>query len=156
MARKPASFWRRHRYTFSALVLLLPGWFYYQSLHPVFPAVWPEQQIAQLKVSAMPFDQLPPYLHDGLYVKDFMLMFADADISGIRQAFLNIGPAPLPLQQLQVAELGILHGSRYGQHAHALAAEKIRAGDKLWLVMQDWSGTLHTTSWEIPAQYLAD
>ena len=39
------SFWQRHKYKLNGLVLVLPFWFLYQSITPVFPPAWPAQQL---------------------------------------------------------------------------------------------------------------
>ncbi|NRQ41769.1 hypothetical protein HRH59_04180 [Rheinheimera sp. YQF-2] len=148
------SFWQRHKYKLNGLVLVLPFWFLYQSLTPVFPPVWPAQQVGQFEIAPMPLNLEPPYAHHDEYVKDFMLMFNKGDISAIRQGYLNIGPAALPLAQLQQGEEGILHGSRHGQHVHAIAPQQFSSTDKVWLTLQTWQGETLTTSWTLPPELL--
>ena len=149
------SFWQRHKYKLNGLVLVLPLWFLYASLTPEFPPMWPAQQVGEFEIAPMPLNLEPPYVHHDEYVKDFMLMFSKGDISSIRQGYLNIGPQALPLAQLQQGEEGILHGSRHGQHVHAIAPKTLSAGDKVWLTLQTWQGDTLTTSWELPAELLA-
>ncbi|MBZ9613210.1 hypothetical protein [Rheinheimera maricola] len=148
------SFWQRHKYKLNALVLLLPLWFLYQSLTPQFPPAWPAQQVGEFEIAPMPLNLEPPYAHHDEYVKDFMLMFSKGDIRTIRQGYVNIGPAALPLAQLQQSEEGILHGSRHGQHVHAIAPAHLSNTDKVWLTLQTWQGTTLTTSWRLPAELL--
>ena len=143
------SFWQLKKYYLNSLVLVLPLWFLYQSLTPVFSPMWPAQQIGQFEIAPMPLNLQPPYAHHDQYVKDFMLTFSKGDISAIRQGYLNIGPAALPLAQLQQGEEGILHGSRHGQHVHAIAPKILTTGDKVWLTLQTWQGDTLTTSWEL-------
>jgi hypothetical protein len=81
-------------------------------------------------------------------------MFSKGDISTLRQGYLNIGPAALPLAQLQQGEEGILHGSRHGQHVHAIAPQQLSSTDKVWLTLQTWQGDTLTTSWPLPPQLL--
>lgn len=147
---KEISFWHRNKYYLNALVLILPAWFYYQSQNPQFPDALPAQQLEEFTVVPMPYNEEPPYLHDGLFVKDFLLMFNKGDISAIRQAYLNIGPLALPLSQMQERAEGILHGSPHGQHVHALTSEKLQTGDKIWLTVERWDGQILTTSWSLP------
>ena len=93
------SFWQRHKYKLSGLVLLLPLWFLYQSLTPQFPPAWPAQQLGEFEIAPMPLNLAPPYAHHDKYVKDFYLTFSQGEISSIRQGYVNIGPAALPLAQ---------------------------------------------------------
>lgn len=144
------SFWQRQKYKLSGLVLLLPLWFLYQSLTPQFPPAWPAQQLGEFEIAPMPLNLAPPYAHHDKYVKDFYLTFSQGEISSIRQGYINIGPAALPLTQLQLGEDGILHGSRHGQHVHAIAPAAFSGGDKVWLTLQTWQGELLTTSWDLP------
>tara|TARA_R110002126_G_scaffold16500_3_gene65805 strand:+ start:391 stop:861 length:471 start_codon:yes stop_codon:yes gene_type:complete len=149
------TFWQRHKFKLNGLVLLLPLWFLYNSLTPEFPPAWPAQQLGQFEIAPMPLDLKPPYAHHDQYVKDFLLMFNQGDIASIRQGYLNIGPTPLPLAELQQHEEGILHGSRHGQHVHAIAPPQLDATDKVWLTLQTWQGELLTTSWALPAELVA-
>ena len=102
----------------------------------------------------MPLNLEPPYAHHDEYVKDFYLSFNQGDISRIRQAYVNIGPAALPLAQLQQGEEGILHGSRHGQHVHAIAPKTLSSKDKVWLTLQTWQGEVYIASWDLPAVLL--
>lgn len=147
---KQYTLWQRHKYKLNSLVLILPFWFLYQSLTPTFPPAWPEQQLGPFSVAPMPLNDEPPYVHHGEYVKDFMLTFSSNNISQMRQGYFMIGPAPLPLEQLQQGDSAILHGNRHSQHVHALANGPVRAGDKAWLVIEDWSGKQYTSSWPMP------
>lgn len=144
------SFWQRNKYKLNGLVLLLPFWFLYQSLTPEFPPAWPAQQIGDFEIAPMPLNLKPPYAHHDNYVKDFYLTFSQGEISSIRQAYINIGPAALPLAQLQQGGDGILHGSRHGQHVHAIAPQTLSASDKVWLTLQTWQGETLITSWTLP------
>lgn len=146
------SFWQRNKYKLNGLVLLLPFWFLYQSLTPQFPPSWPAQQIGEFEIAPMPLNLKPPYAHHDKYVKDFYLTFSQGDISSIRQAYINIGPAALPLAQLQQGDEGILHGSRHGQHVHAIAQKTLSASDKVWLTLQTWQGETLITHWGLPAE----
>ncbi len=148
-------FWQRHKFKLNGLVLLLPLWFLYDSLTPEFPPVWPAQQLGQFEIAPMPLDLKQPYAHHDQYVKDFYLSFSQGDIASIRQGYLNIGPVPLPLPELQQDEEGILHGSRHGQHVHAIAPPQLAVTDKVWLTLQTWQGEVLTTSWPLPAPLLA-
>ena len=72
MARITNSFWHRHKYKINGLVLILPFYFLYQSLFPVFPKALSTKQVAEFEITPTPYDLEPPYLHDGHYTKDFM------------------------------------------------------------------------------------
>lgn len=156
MARLKATFWHRNKFKLSGLLLLLPVYFLYQSLHPTFPDSLPEQQIGDLKIAAMPLDMDGAYQHDGEYIKDFMVLFNQGNPEQIRQGFMSIGPAPLSFDTLQDGDLGILHGSRYGKHVHALASAEFSASDRIWLTIETWQGELNTISWPLPAQWLSN
>ncbi|KFZ37921.1 membrane protein [Shewanella mangrovi] len=155
MARVKATFWHRTKFKLSGLLLLLPVYFLYQALHPSFPASLSQQQIGAYQVAPMPLDLAQPYQHDGAYIKDFMVLFHQGNPDDIRQAFMSIGPAPLSFTTLQDGDLGILHGSRYGQHVHALTPEYISDADRIWLTIESWQGEQHTVSWPVPADWLA-
>lgn len=144
------SFLRKHKFSIHSLLLILPVYFLYQSLNPVFPPSWQPQTISSIEFTPMPYDNDAPYLHHGVYVKDFLLMVNKGDIRNIRQAYLNIGPAALPLEQMKQQDEGIVHGSKHGLHAHAIAPESINTDDKLWLTVQEWDMKVYVTSWEIP------
>lgn len=147
-------FWQRHKYKLNGLVLLLPLIFLYQSLNPGFPDAWEAQQLGTFEIAPMPLDLKPPYAHHDEYVKDFLLIFNKGQVSDIRQGYVNIGPEALSLTELQQEDEGILHGSRHGQHVHAIAPPRFAPGDKLWLTIQTWQGELLTASWELPASLM--
>ena len=122
---------QKRLFLLSALLLVLPPIFYYQSLHPVFPEGLPQQTIGEFTITPMPFDNDAPYQHDGIYVKDFLLMFNKGEISNIRQAYLNIGEHPLLLNELatqRVSHLRTRHTARHPTRAtrscHRLPANK--------------------------------
>ncbi|WP_075593800.1 hypothetical protein [Pseudoalteromonas sp. PAB 2.2] len=155
MARLNATWWQRKKYLLHAIVLALPVWFIYQSLNPQFPALWQEQQAGEFKIAPMPLNEDAPYSHHNEYVKDFFIAFNQGDISNIRQAYLNIGEAPLPLTEFAKDEEGLMHGTAHGQHAHVIAPKAISADDKLWVTIQTWQGQLHTLQWDIPNQFIS-
>ncbi|QJR81644.1 hypothetical protein CA267_013150 [Alteromonas pelagimontana] len=154
MARIKNTRWQRCKYLLSALVLMLPPWFYYQSQNPEFPDALPGKTVGNFDIVPMPFDINPPYQHDGMYVKDFLLMFNKGEVKAIKQAYLNIGDQPLPLAELQTGDLGILHGTRHGQHVHALSAPRIEASHKVWLTIEQWGGEVLTASWDVPVHLI--
>ncbi|KXJ54131.1 MAG: hypothetical protein AXW17_00760 [Colwellia sp. Phe_37] len=149
MARITNSFWHRHKYKINGLVLILPFYFLYQSLFPVFPKALSTKQVAEFEITPTPYDLEPPYLHDGHYTKDFMLSFSQGKITDIRQAYVNIGTKALPLAVLQTGDEGILHGSQHGQEVHAIAPETITTQDKLWLTIETWNGKQMVLSWHL-------
>lgn len=150
MARRQDTWWQRNKFKLNALVLILPVWFLYQSLNPQFPAAWQTKQLGDYELTPMPFNKDGPYFHHDMYVKDFLLTFSKGEVSSIRQAYLNIGERALPLAELQQGEGGILHGTRHGQHVHAIAKPTLTADDKMWLTVQNWQGDTWVTSWDLP------
>ncbi|MBA6296673.1 hypothetical protein [Colwellia sp. MB02u-9] len=154
MAQVNNSLWQRHKYKISALVLILPVYFFYQSLSPEFPNPWAAQKMATFEIIPTPYDLEPPYLHDGHYTKDFMLTFSQGNIADIRQAYLNIGKESLPLTMLQAGDEGILHGSQHGLEVHAIAPAMIKPAHKLWLTIQSWHGKQMVMSWDLPKEIL--
>jgi hypothetical protein len=148
------SFWQRNKFKLSGLLLILPFWFLYDSLTPVFPPAWSEQAVGPYVITPMPFDLKQPYAHHEEFVKDFLLMFKQGDVNAIRQGYVNIGPSALPLATLQQGDEGILHGSEHGLHVHAIAPKQFSATDKLWLTIETWQGELLTSSWELPPELL--
>ena len=157
MARVYATPWHRHKYLLNAWVLILPLYFLYQSLSPEFPPVLREQTLGQYTVAPMPFDTKGAYEHDGEFVKDFLVTFKQGEIDQIRQAHMNIASSATPIEVIRErnAEEGILHGSRHGQHVHALAKETFEHGDRIWLTIENWDGSVVQTSWELPVEYLS-
>ncbi|QSX34212.1 hypothetical protein JYB87_02885 [Shewanella avicenniae] len=154
MARRNATFWHRYKFLLSGLVLLFSAVFFYQSLHPSFPPSLASQQLNEFEVTPMPLDLAAPYQHDGAFIKDFMVLYNAGNPDDIRQAFMSIGPQPIPFAQHQQLDLGILHGSRYGLHVHALAPEQFSAADRIWLTIERWQGERHTISWPLPQAWL--
>lgn len=147
------SLWQRYKYKVSGLLLILPLYFLYQSLFPNFPDSWEVRKIGSFEVIPMPYNLAPPYLHDGVYTKDFFFTFTQGDIKSIRQAYVNIGKYALPLQQLAVGNEGILHGSQHGQEAHAISPEVLNSEDRVWLTIENWQGKSLVTSWPIPRSF---
>lgn len=147
-------FWLKHKYKLSGLILILPLVFLYQSLSPSFPPAWPSQQLGEFKIAPMPLDLKSSYKHHGDYVKDFMLIFEQGDVAHIRQAYANIGPVALPLEALQKGENGVLHGSKHGQHVHAITGAKLAATDSLWVSIQNWQGEWLVSQWPVPEAVL--
>jgi len=150
MARIRNNWWNRHKFNINGVVILLSGYFIYQSLSPEFPKSWDAKKVGDFEVSPMPYNLKPPYLHDGHYTKDFFLMFSQGEVANIRQAYLNIGTKALPLTRLQRGDEGILHGSQHGQEVHAIAPKVLNAEHKMWLTIEDWQGKQLITSWELP------
>ncbi len=155
MARVNNTWCNRNKYKINGLVILFCSFFFYQSLNPKFPATWLAKEIGSFEIVPMPFNLDAPYLHHGVYTKDFFLIFNKGLVSDIRQAYLNIGETALPLVTLQQGEDGILHGSQHGQEVHAIAPERLTVSDKLWLTIESWNGEVMITHWELPKQLLS-
>lgn len=154
MAFNRALFWQKNKYKLNGLILVLPFLFLYQSLTPNFPPAWQAQELGEFKIAPMPLNMKAPYQHHDEYVKDFMLIFEKGETGLIRQGYANIGPEALPLSQLQQGENGVLHGSKYGQHVHAIAGAKLSSSDSLWLSIQTWQGEWLVAKWPIPEALL--
>lgn len=146
-------FLQRHKYTFNALLLLLPIGFY-NGWFSSYPKSWEAKQIGEFTVKALPLNLDPPYIHDGSYAKDFMILFREGEVANIRQAYLNIGPQAIPLNQLQQSDEGLLHGSPRAQTAHAISQVKFSPEDKLWLTIEDWQMQQQVISWDLPAGFI--
>ncbi|CAM3919388.1 MULTISPECIES: hypothetical protein [Pseudoalteromonas] len=154
MARLQQTWWQGNKYLLNALILVLPCIYIYQALNPTFPELWQEHTVGEFKIAPMPLNMEQPYSHHNEYVKDFFLAFNQGEISNIRQAYLNIGPYPLPLTELAKGDEGIMHGTNHGQHAHAIAPSGISKDDKLWITIQTWQGEELIQHWAIPNQLI--
>ncbi|MDB2386900.1 hypothetical protein N9W21_06110 [Shewanella sp.] len=154
MARINNNLWHRYKYKINVFLLILPCYFFYQSLFPQFPSAWDSKKIAGFEITPIPYNLKQPYLHHGSYTKDFMIMFSEGKVDDIRQAYVNIGIEPLPLAVLQTSDKGILHGSQHGQEVHAISASVLKAEDKVWLTIEDWQGQRIVTSWSLPKALL--
>lgn len=154
MARLQSTWWQRNKFILHAGILILPIWFLYQSMTQVFPASWGEQAVGEFTLAPMPLNIAQPYSHHSEYVKDFTVMFVTGNVADVRQAYMNIGPKPLPISQLSKADEGILHGTRHSQHVHAIAPQFITSEDKAWITLQTWQGNILIQSWDIPSQFV--
>lgn len=154
MARVSNTLWNRYKYKINGLVICFSFYYLYQSLFPQFPDVWETKKIGGFEVAPMPYDLEAPYLHDGVYSKDFLLIFKQGRVDTIRQAYLNIGVKAIPLSTLQSSEHGILHGSQHGQEVHAIAPKVLSAKNRVWLTIENWQGEQFVTSWAIPKALL--
>ena len=154
MARVKYNFWNRYKFKINGLVLLLSCYFLYQSLFPQFPAPLEIKKIGSFEVSPMPYNLEPPYLHDGVYTKDFFITFSKGEVSNIRQAYLSIGKSLQPLTELEKGSEGILHGSQHGQEVHAIAPKLLEPEHKIWLIIENWQGEQMVTFWELPEALL--
>jgi hypothetical protein len=143
------SFWVRHRYQLSGLVLILPWIFLYQAMHPTFPPALPPQNLGPVTATPMPLDDGEPYWHHDERVKDYLITFCDGCIRQIRQAYLTVASTAPALAELQDSH-AILHGDAHSQHVHAEYPPVTAATDKLWLTLEDWQGTVHQTWWPLP------
>ncbi|MFT6530115.1 MAG: hypothetical protein ACJAZB_001770 [Psychrosphaera sp.] len=149
-------FLSRHKYKLNGLVLILPFYFLYQSLYPVFPPVWEKHKVGSFEIAPMPYNLDPPYLHDGHYTKDFFIIFSQGSVEDIRQAYLNIGTHALSLAELQQHDEGILHGSQHGQEVHGIAPKTLSTEHKVWVTIEDWQGDVWVTNWELPKALITD
>lgn len=142
--------WHRYKYKVNFIVLILPFYFLYHSLFPEFPETLGIKKIGSFEITAMPYDLDPPYLHEGKYSKDFFITFNQGNIADIKQAYLNIGYEPLPLNELIKSGEGILHGSKHGQEVHAIAPSVIKKDHMAWLTIETWQGEKLVTHWNLP------
>lgn len=146
MSRPTPSPWQRRKYLLNLLVLALPVYYFWQAMNPVAQPPLEQKTLGSLTATPVPLDDLGPYLHDGIYVKDFRVDFCEGCISSIRQAYLVAGPAP---EHFPAEGDGILHGSDYALHVHAAFPEEIGAKDRLWLMVQTWDGETLQASWPL-------
>lgn len=147
MSGNVRSRWIRVAYWLSALLLILPAWYLYQSLNPVFPPEWQEQQLGPISAAPMPMNETGPYQYDGKYYKDFAVRLCEGCAERMRTAYLSVGahPAAVPADGE-----GVLHGSSLFMEAHAPFPAELAAEDRLWLSVQEWDGQLHHASWPLP------
>lgn len=138
--------WFRSKYLINGCLLILPVWFLYQALNPVFPAAWPIQKIGTIEATPTPADNNPPYQGKYGLLKDFSVTVCATCSEQIRIAWMNIGTKPLANAP---NEYGILHGSRYGLHVHVPYTAPVTANNKLWLTIQHWDGTFSQQSWPL-------
>lgn len=140
------SFFYRWRYWFNGILLILPCWFLYQQLNPVFPDPWEKKQLGPFTVQPMPYNLEGPYTYDGKRYKDFSLTFCEGCVEKIRYAYVSVAPEPI---EIPADDTGAIHGNNYGQEVHAPYPDQLQADDKLWVTVQDWSGNLYHASWDI-------
>lgn len=137
----------RWPYLLSALLLIAPAYYFYQSLHPVFPEAWSERHIGPFTATVAPVENGSAYRYDGAYIRDFQVRFCEACHERIRLARLHVGPAP-GVPSAEAA--GIVHGPRGAQGAHVRFPHwPPDTEDRLWLIVQEWSGETHVTAWPL-------
>lgn len=149
MSRRSHSFWQKNKFKLSGLVLILPFWFLYQSMNPVFPPALPKATVGPFEITPSPLTEDGPYQHHGEWVKDYYLQFCAGCVEKIRQGFLVISNEAPDFQQLSEGHSSVLHGTVHGLHVHASTAEKLQGGEKLWLLLEDWQGVRYQHSWEL-------
>jgi hypothetical protein len=149
MAVRKNTIFNRHKFKLSGLALLFPIYFLYQQQQiPVFPAPWAAKQVGEFNLTIQPVNKEVPYAHDAEWFKDFTVFINKGRITQIRQAYANIGTAPIPIEQLQLNDIGLLHGSSLLQHVHAISPVHIASNDKVWITIQTWDGIIFTQSWQ--------
>lgn len=146
-AHKFAFYWPRYKFKLSGLVLLLPFWFLYQSLHQQFPPALPKAQLGPFDVSVMPLTEDGPYPHHGEWVKDYYLQWCKGCAEKIRQGFLLVSDSPPDIAMLAQQHSSLLHGNKHGLHVHASTPAQLQSGDKLWLIIEDWQGQVYSHHW---------
>ncbi len=144
---KSRQLWQRHKFNLNGLVLILPFWFLYESLNISFPAALPKATLGPYEVTAMPLNEEGPYSHHGEWVKDYYLQWCEGCVEKIRQGFLLVSDTPPDLATLSQGHSSLLHGNKHGLHVHASMPAQTKAGDKLWLVIEDWRGQVYSTHW---------
>lgn len=147
-SNKPlARFWARHKFKLNGLVLILPFWFLYQSLHLQFPPALPKAQLGPYAVTVMPLSEDGPYSHHGEWVKDYYLQWCQGCADQIRRGFLLVSNSAPDLEALSRDHSSLLHGNSHGLHVHARTPAQLNAGDKLWLIIEDWQGKVYSHHW---------
>jgi len=149
MSVKQATWWQRHKFSLSGFILLLPFWFLYQALTPVFPPALPKAQLGPYAVLLSPLNEEGPYSHHGEWVKDYFLQFSAGDTGSLRQGFLLVSATEPDISALEQGESSLLHGHRHGLHVHARSPQQYGPDDKLWLLLQDWQGNWYRHSWAL-------
>ncbi|MEX0730410.1 MAG: hypothetical protein WED00_10470 [Aquisalimonadaceae bacterium] len=137
----------RWKYCLSALLLILPAWFYYQSLNPELPPEWSEQRVGPFTAAPTPADTQPAYVYDGVSLKDFSVRFCEGCRARMRTAYLVVGPEPAAIP---AGYDGIVHGHGSYAHVHVPYPERPAPEHRLWLTVQEWDGRLHQVSWPLP------
>ena len=150
MAVRKNTIFNRHKFKLSGLALLFPIYFFYQQLQiRVSPVPWAAKQMGEFNITIQPVNKEAPYAHDADWFKDFTVFINEGSVVQIRQAYANIGIAPIPIEQLQLNDIGLLHGSNLLQHVHAISPVHIAGSDKVWITIQTWDGTIFTQSWQV-------
>lgn len=144
-----STFWQKNKFKFSGLVLILPFWFLYQSMNPVFPPALPKATVGPFEVTVSPLTEDGAYLHHGEWVKDYYLQLCVGCVEKIRQGFLVVSKQAPDFQQLSQGHSSVLHGTVHGLHVHASTPEKLQGGEKLWLLLEDWQGKRYQHSWDL-------
>lgn len=122
----------RHKFKLSGLALLFPIYFFYQQLQmPALPVTWAAKQMGEFNITIQPVNKEAPYAHDLDWFKDFTVFINEGSVVQIRQAYANIGIVPIPIEQLQLNDIGLLHGSNLLQHVQAISPVHIAGNDKL-------------------------
>lgn len=140
---RPGRYWL---YWLNSLILLLPVWYLYDAMTPVFPPEWPEQTLGPITAAPTPVNDEPPYWHHGELVKDFSIRLCEGCLSRVRLARLSVSKRP-PEPDADVS--GILHGHSDMQEVHVPYLQPPEQADLLWLTVQTWSGETYSTSWRI-------
>lgn len=146
MSRQAPSFWQRRKFYLNALLLLAPVYYFWQAMNPVAQPSLEQKTLGELSATPRPLDPYPPYLHDGVLVKDFRVDFCDGCIPRIRQAYLTAGDAP---EGFPADAEGVLHGNRFALHVHAPFPDTTDDDDRLWLTVETWDGEVLQTSWPL-------
>lgn len=141
--------WQRSKFWLSGGVLIASAWYFYASLHPRFPAAWPEQALGPVTATPTPADTAPPYRHGEERLKDFSVRFCHGCVAQIRMAYLSVGRGP---QALDGNLAGVLHGNDLLQHVHVPYPVAATAADRLWLTVEDWRGRRYHAAWTLDGQ----
>ncbi|MFT4807905.1 MAG: hypothetical protein ACI9LX_001228 [Paraglaciecola sp.] len=150
MAVRKNTILNRHKFKINGLALLFPVYFFYQQLQiPVSQDPWVAKQVGEFNLTIQPVNKEAPYAHDADWFKDFTVFINKGSITQIRQAYANIGTVPVPIEELQLNDIGLLHGSNLLQHVHAISPVHIASNDKMWITIQTWDGTIFTQSWQM-------
>lgn len=141
--------WQYWKFRLNGLLLVLPFWFLYQALTPVFPPALPAATLGPYTVTVSPLNNDGPYAHHGEWVKDYHLQWCDGCVAKLRQGFLLVSASEPDLAQLSAGHSSLLHGHAHGLHVHAASPAQPGPNDKLWLVIEDWQGQVYRHSWAL-------
>lgn len=142
--------WFRGRFYLSGLVLILPmmafpAYFKMAGTPPLGGHILPSRDVGPYHVTLAEFRPGPPRLGPrSVPLKDLVVEIEEGYPQLIRSAYLRLGQPP---NDRNLGEP--LHGNPYRLAVELPLIAQPKAGQAVWLTLEDWDGTLHQTSWPI-------